>query len=165
MGVGFVPPPGRRCLPLRGNCAHSGRGFPLSGDEVCAPFGARGDFPLENGMVPLLGDGVYALPGVGVFLSGNEMRPPFLFLPAGEKETRICALRAALRAVALRNAAAAAGARGWGCTPISFVEMHPPLLFLHARRKRRAPCSVEKKKRTFAANLRVTVPLFCRADS
>ena len=39
------------------------------------------------------------------------MRPPFLFLPAGEKETRICALRAALRAVALRNAAAAAGAR------------------------------------------------------
>ena len=39
------------------------------------------------------------------------MRPPFLFLPTGEKETRICALRAALRAVALRNAAAAAGAR------------------------------------------------------
>ena len=39
------------------------------------------------------------------------MRPPFLFLPAGEKETRISALRAALRAVALRNAAAAAGAR------------------------------------------------------
>ena len=39
------------------------------------------------------------------------MRPPFLFLPTGEKETRISALRAALRAVALRNAAAAAGAR------------------------------------------------------
>ena len=72
---------------------------------------------------------------------------------------RIRALRAALRAVALRNAAAAAGARGWGCTPISFVEMHPPLLFLHARRKRRAPCTVEKKKRIFEADLRVAVLL------
>ena len=56
--------------------------------------------------------------GEDFFLSGNGMRPPFLFLPAGEKETRISALRAALRAVALRNAAAAAGARckekeGW----------------------------------------------------
>ena len=65
MGVGFVPPPGRRCLPLRGNCAHSGRGFPLSGDEVCAPAG-----------------------GGGIFLSGNEMRPPHFFFSGTEKKKR-----------------------------------------------------------------------------
>ena len=118
----------KRNVSPSGDCAHSGRGFfPFQETGNAPPLGRGGDF----------------------FLSENGMRPPFLFLPAGEKETRICALRAALRAVALRNAAAAAGARGWGCTPISFVEMHPPLLFLRVRRKRRVPCSVEKKKRGF----------------
>ena len=51
-------------------------------------------------MRPLRGRGILSLSGNG------GLRPPFLFLPAGEKETRISALRAALRAVALRNAAA-----------------------------------------------------------
>ena len=54
--------------------------FPSPGNEGF-PFQKTECFPLS-------GDGVCALPGVGVFLSGNEMRPPFLFLPAGEKETR-----------------------------------------------------------------------------
>ena len=48
---------------------------------------------------------------------------------------------------------------GDGVLSFSGNGMHPPLLFLHARRKRRAPCSVEKKKRTFEADLRVAVLL------
>ena len=86
------------------------------------------------------------------------MRPQFLFLPAGEKETRICALRAALRAVALRNAAAAAGARGWGWgSPFweynSFVGMHPPLLFLLAGEKEERRARWRRKRGLLVADL------------
>ena len=93
-----VPPPGGWGCSFWENEA----GVPLRGD--CAPSGGVGGFFLS-------GKGMFPLPGGDFFLSGNGDAPPFLFLPAGEKETRISALRAALRAVALRNAAAAAGAR------------------------------------------------------
>ena len=56
--------------------------FPSSGGFVLRPCGARGFFPNEGfGVRPLRGRG-------GIPPVRGRMRPPFLFLPAGEKEMR-----------------------------------------------------------------------------
>ena len=86
------------------------------------------------------------------------MRPPFLFLPAGEKETRICALRAALRAVALRNAAAAGRRLDFGIgAPFgeyhSFVGDAPPSSFSPYAEKKKSAVHGGEEKEGFGSRL------------